>query len=204
MQFCFISRRVGLLALGIGFALACNGMAGAQQTSFGINLSGGKEPVKIEADGMEMRDREGIAIFSGNVSVAQGDRILRAGKMLVHYTKPKDSGLKDGETKENAAENAAKMPGGLGSTNIDKMEASGKVYIKAGSQIATGDEGVFDGKTNVMTLTGSKVVLTDGGNVATGCRLTAHMDSGKALLESCPASRKKGRVSIIMNRNGQN
>jgi len=195
MQFFSISRRAGRLILGGGFVLACNSVINAQQTSFGINLSGGKEPVKIEADGMEMRDKEGLAIFTGNVSVAQGDRILRAGKMIVHYKKLDESAEKS--VRETSGS-------GLGSTNIDKMEASGKVYIKAGSQVATGDQGMFDGKSNIMMLTGSKVVLTDGNSVATGCRLTAHMDTGKAFLESCSSTRKRGRVSIIMNRNEQN
>lgn len=207
MQFSSIFRRAGRVALGAGFVLACCAAVWAQQTSFGINLSGGKEPVKIEADGMEMQDKEGIAIFTGNVSVAQGDRILRAGKMVVHYIKPKDnavSGAVSGAASGAVSGPAQKNSGGLGSTGIGRMEASGKVYIKAGSQVATGDEGVFDGKSNVMTLTGSKVVLTDGENVATGCKLTAHMDTGKAFLESCSSSRKKGRVSIIMNRNEQN
>jgi len=154
--------------------------ARAQQTSFGINLSGGKEPVQIEADDMEMRDREGTAVLSGNVSVVQGDRMLRAGKIVVHY-------LKAGRSAQ---------AGGLGSTGVDKIEASNKVYIKSGTQVATGDDGTFDGKSNIMVLRGKKVVLVDGENVATGCKLTAHMDTGKAFLESCS---KKGRVSIIMN-----
>lgn len=157
--------------------------AGAQQTNFGINLSGGKEPVQIEADDMEMRDKDGIAVLSGNVSVVQGDRILRAGKVVVHY-------LKTGRAGQAGA------AGGLGSTGVDRIEASNKVYIKSGTQVATGDEGTFDGKSNIMVLRGTKVVLVDGDDVATGCKLTAHMDTGKAFLESCS---KKGRVSIIMN-----
>jgi lipopolysaccharide export system protein LptA len=40
-------------------------------------------------------------------------------------------------------------------------------------------------------------VLTDGDNVATGCKLTANMGTGKAFLESCKGQ-SKGRVSIIM------
>ncbi len=179
---------LGRLALIVGCLFTLAPTAMAQQANFGLNLSGGKEPIKIDADNLEMRDKEGLAVFTGNVTVIQGDRLLKAGKMIVYYAKP------DGTKPQQAAS------GGLGSSGIEKMEVSNKVYIKQGTQIATGDQGAFNGKTNVMILTGSNVVLTDGDNVATGCKLTAHMDSGKAFLESCSSQQKKGRVSVIMNR----
>jgi len=166
--------------------------ATAQEVGFGLNLGGGSEAIQIEADGMEMRDREGIAIFTGNVSIMQGDRHLRAGKMIVHYGKPQ------GE----AAPASASRGRGLGGTDIEKLEVSNKVYVKSGGQIATGDEGVFDAKANVMVMRGEKVVLIDGDNVASGCKLTANMATGRAQLEGCQSQQnKKGRVSIIMNRN---
>lgn len=167
------------------FLIFCPAVSSAQQTNFGINLSNGKEKVELNADNLEMRDKENIAIFSGNVSVVQGDRILRTSKLTVHYTK------NDGNKRGSEA-------GGLGSTGVEKMEASGKVYIKTANQVATGDEGIFDSKSNTMVLTGNRVILTDGNNVATGCRLTAHMNTGKAFLQSC--SGQNGRVSIIMDR----
>jgi len=164
----------------------------AQQANFGLNLGNGREAIEIEADEMEMRDREGIAIFTGNVSVTQGDRILRAGRMVVHYDKPETTSADDG---------GAAGATGLGSTGIERLEVSDKVYVKSGAQIATGEQGVFDAKSNTLVMTGEKVVLLDGDNVATGCKLTAHMDTGRAFLESCTNSNRGGRVSIIMNRN---
>ncbi|MHC5306230.1 LptA/OstA family protein [Bartonella sp. LJL80] len=194
------SRRLGaVLALGLALTSLHGVSAMAQQTNFGVNLSGGKEPVELNADDLEMRDKDGVAIFTGNVSVVQGDRILRTSKLIVHYAKAPDAAGGDAQAKPAGA-----SAGGLGTTGVEKMEASGKVYIKTATQVATGDQGVFDGKSNVMVLTGSRVILTDGDNVATGCKLTAHMDTGKAFLESCKSSGKKGRVSIIMNRNEQN
>jgi len=161
----------------------------AQQANFGLGLGSGGEAIQIDANTMEMRDKEGIAIFTGDVSVTQGDRLLRAGKMIVHYEK-------------SAAQETQGAAKGLGSTGIERLEVSNKVYIKSGSQIATGDEGIFDAKANTLVMTGQKVMLIDGDNVATGCKLTAHMATGRAVLESCTASSSRsGRVSIIMNRN---
>jgi len=191
------TRRGGLVALllgvGAGLALSAPISAFAQQASFGLGLGSGREAIQIDADAMEMRDKEGIAIFSGDVSVIQGERLLRAGKMIVHYEKP------DSQS-DGAAQRDAGSGGGLGSTGIERLEVSSKVYVKSGTQIATGDAGVFDAKTNILVMTGEKVVLVDGNNVATGCKLTAHMDTGRAFLESCPSSSRGGRVSIIMNR----
>lgn len=178
--------------LGFGLALVMSPLSAFAQTEqvpFGsLNLSNGKQPVKIDADRLEMRDKEGIAIFNGNVSVVQGETVLRAGQMIVHYNKGSN----------NADAGAQQGTAGLSASGIDRLEVSGKVYLKSGPQVATGDTGVYNAKTQLMVLQGKKVVLTDGDNVATGCKMTAHMDTGKAFLEACPGA-KKGRVSIIMS-----
>lgn len=151
-----------------------------------LQLSSGKEPVKIDADRLEMRDKDGVAIFTGNVSVVQGDTTLRSGQMTVHYKKDEEG---------NQPQPAAT---GLASSAIDRLEVDGKVYIKTGTQVATGDKGTYDAKTQMLTLEGSKVVLTDGDNIATGCKMIANMNTGKAFLEACKGA-SKGRVSIIMS-----
>lgn len=194
--------RMGFAALALGLAAApvsasAQEQGGAQAVPFGsLKLSGGKEPIKIDADKLEMRDKDGMAIFTGNVSVVQGDALLKSGKMIVYYNK--DAQKQGGDAAAAPAGGAA----GLSSSGIDHLEISGKVYLKSGVQVATGDDGTYDGKSQVMVLRGQKVVLTDGDNVATGCKLTAHMDTGKAFLESCKGQ-TKGRVSIIMAPNDQ-
>ncbi|MBB6261701.1 lipopolysaccharide export system protein LptA [Paenochrobactrum gallinarii] len=191
-RFARSKTNVWLAAAGMGLALSMSPLSASAQTEqvpFGsLNLSSGKEPVKIDADRLEMRDKEGIAIFMGNVSVVQGETVLRAGKMTVHYNKGAD------KSESGAQQGAA----GLSASGIDRLEVSEKVYLKSGPQVATGDTGVYNAKTQQMVLQGKKVVLTDGDNVATGCKMTAHMDTGKAFLEACPGA-KKGRVSIIMS-----
>ena len=61
----------------------------------------------------------------------------------------------------------------------------GKVYVKSKEQVATGDQGVFDMKTEVMTMTGKEVVLTEGQNVIVGCKLTVQMKTGLAQVDGC-------------------
>ncbi|WP_019219243.1 LptA/OstA family protein [Bartonella florencae] len=186
------------LALSMGILGVETVFGYAEGTHFGINLSNDKDSVELYADSLEIRDKEGIALFQGDVSVVQGERLLRAAKLIVYYDKTyKGADKAQAETK-------ASSPAWFGSTGFKKMEALGKVYIKIATQIATGDKGVFDGKSKIMRLTGKNVVLTDGDNVATGCALTADMKNGKAFLEGCKTSEKKGRVSIIFKQSQKN
>jgi len=186
------------------------GGAQAQAVNFGVNLSGGKEPVKIDADDMEVHDREGEAVLTGNVSVVQGDRVLRCSKMIVYYTKSADkTAAKTGTApapkpakKVKSAQSG--QQNSFGAKGVDRLEVSGGVFIQNGTQVAVGDSGVFNSKDNIMILTGPNVILKDGQNVAKGCKLTAHMDTGKAFLSSCGGGAKGGRVSVIVNRNDDN
>ncbi len=174
-------------------ALAQQQQQQQQGAPFGsLNLSDSKDPVQINADKLEMRDQDGMAIFTGNVSVVQGETVLKSGKMTVFFNKSDD---KQGKSGGKSA--ASAQAGGLGAAGIDHLEVSGKVYLKSGTQIATGDAGTYDAKSQTMTLTGKKVVLSDGDNVATGCKLTANTGTGKAFLESCKG--QEGRVSIILS-----
>lgn len=161
----------------------------------GLKLSDSKDPVAIGAEKLEMRDKDGVAVFTGNVQVKQGDVELRTGSMEVYYGKSKDSD-------EKAKSGIGGLSGaGLGAGGIEKLVVKDKVYLKSGTQVATGDEGTYDAKTQTMVLTGKKVVLSDGDNIATGCKLTANTQTGKAFLESCKG--QSGRVSIILSPKSQ-
>ena len=171
---------VGLCA---GLALAASAAVAQERSSSftGLQLQGDK-PIQIESDKLEVRDGESMAIFTGNVSVVQGDTLLKSGKMTVHYKK-----------KEGADAAAATMPGG---GNIERMEVDGKVYVKSKTQVATGDRGTFDMATEIMTLTGEEVVLTEGPNVIVGCKLTVEMKTGAAKLDGCGSG--SGRVKMLL------
>ncbi|WP_142416586.1 LptA/OstA family protein [Bartonella massiliensis] len=192
-------RWIGItLAFSIGMLGGGSFLGYAEGTHFGISLSSDKEPVELHADSLEIRDKEGIALFKGDVSVVQGERLLRTAKLVVYYDKTHKG------TDRNKEDTKASSVALFGSSGVQKMEALGKVYIKIATQTATGDKGVFDGKSKMMSLTGNHVILTDGDNVATGCKLTANMESGKAFLEGCETPKKKGRVSIILKQNQKN
>lgn len=146
----------------------------AQSRDSGLALSNDK-PIQIESDNLEIREQEKKAYFDGNVRVAQGAMTLQAGKMTVFY--------KSG-TKSIAS----------GGTDIDRIEVSGNVKLSSATQSATGNDGSFNMVTEVLVLTGNPVVLSEGGNVFTGCKLTVQMKSGLANLGSCG-----NRVKILID-----
>ncbi|RWO79417.1 MAG: LPS ABC transporter substrate-binding protein LptA [Mesorhizobium sp.] len=175
---------VGLAALGLALGLAlaaAPALAQSRTTSqlSGLKLSGDK-PIQIESDKLEVRQADSVAVFTGNVNVVQGPTLLKAGKMTVYYVKDPDAAAK-GEQASGAAM--------TGSADIDRLEVANKVYIKSDDQVATGDSGTFDMKTEVLVLSGSKVVLSQGDNVLVGCKLTVQMKSGLAQVDPCGGGR---------------
>jgi lipopolysaccharide export system protein LptA len=165
---CVVSLAVS--AIAIGSAWAQNQLSGLK-----LNNDG---PIQIESDKLEVREEDGRAEFSGNVHVAQGTTVLRAGRLLVFYAK--------------SGEGSA----ATGSAAIDRIEASQKVHIQADKQIATGDEGTFDLTSGVFTLSGKEVVLSEGDNVAIGCKLVVNTKTGLANLDSCATA--SGRVKMVI------
>lgn len=173
-------------------AAAVPAFAQSTQTSMsGLKLSGDK-PIQIESDKLEVRQEENLAVFTGNVSVVQGPTLLKAGILKVYYLKDKAAG------KDGSKSAAMAGPALGGSTNIDHLEVDGAVYLKSDDQIATGERGTFDMKSQVLVLTGSKVVLSQGDNVLTGCKLTVQMKSGLANVDGCGKS-GSGRVMMQIN-----
>nr|WP_258045640.1 LptA/OstA family protein [Mesorhizobium sp. NBSH29] len=156
----------------------------AQGRLAGLKLSG-DQPIQIEADKLEIRENDSVAIYSGNVNVVQGPTQLKAGTMKVYYAK-KDP-------------NAPATAAASGGASIDRLEVSGKVYVKSEGRVATGDKGTFDMKSEILVLSGKQVVLTEGPNVLTGCTLTVNMKSGLAEVGGCG-----GRVKTLLTPGSQN
>lgn len=128
-----IAAATALMLAGAVPALAQSDGANANtanSTMSGLKLSGDK-PIQIESDKLEVRQEDNVAVFTGNVSVVQGPTLLKAGLMKVYY-------VNDGGSATT------------GSANIDHLEVDNKVYIKSDTQVATGDRGTFDMKSQVQ------------------------------------------------------
>ena len=120
------------------------------------------QPIEISADTLEVLQEEQIATFAGNVDAVQGDLVLSADKLLVHY---------EGENSDSVG-----LAAGRGNS-IRRIDAVGQVIITSPEETAEGDYGTYDVASEFMTLEGD-VVLTRGANVIRGERLELDLVSG--------------------------
>jgi lipopolysaccharide export system protein LptA len=165
------------LLAGVG-ALAQQGPSNPLQ-GFSTNRD---KPVNIKAASLEVRDKEKFATFTGDVHVVQGDTDMRCKTLVVYY----EDSSKDSKDAVKTAQ-----PGPAGSSQIRRMEARGSVVVSQKDQIATGDRGDFDMRTNTVVLSG-KVVVTKGQDVMRGERLVVNLTDGVSRMEG-------GRVEGIIN-----
>ncbi len=140
------------------------------------------QPVHIEAATLEVRDKDKVATFSGNVKVVQGDTTMNCKSLVVFYEQDNETGGKSLQAAD---------PGPGGQQRIKRLEAHGGVVVKQKDQTATGELGVFEMKTNTVTLKGN-VVMTQGKNVLRGDTLIVDLTSGVSRVES--GKNGKGRV----------
>ena len=93
------------------------------------------QPVQIEAASLEVRDKDKVATFTGNVKVVQGDTTMRCKSLVVFYEQQD----KDQQRQAAAQTMKAATPGPGGSSQISRLEASGGVTVTQKDQTATGD-----------------------------------------------------------------
>jgi lipopolysaccharide export system protein LptA len=169
------------------------------------------QPVHIEAATLEVRDKDKVATFSGNVKVTQGDTGMRCKSLLVFYEQDETDGKNGDKNGDKAADKPADKPaeksktmqaatpGPGGEQKIKRLEARGGVVVTQKEQTATGELGIFDMKTNTVTLTGN-VVMTQGQNVLRGERLVVDLTSGVSRVES--GKNGSGRVQGLFQPGG--
>jgi lipopolysaccharide export system protein LptA len=139
------------------------------------------EPVKIEANSLEIHDKESYAVFSGNVVVQQGDSVMRCRELKVHYVGSlrNQKGEKDGATKSATGQTVTNDP----AQRIRRLEALGGITVTSKDQKATGNSGVFDMPTNTATITGN-VVISQGPNVMRADKLIVDLKTGYSRMEA--------------------
>jgi len=153
------------------------------------------QPVQIDAETLEIRDKSKIATFSGNVQVVQGDTTMKCRTLVIFY------GQEIGISGDKPAANAKLAPGTPPSAqNIRRIEARGDVTVVSKDQNASGDLGVYDLKAKTITLSGN-VVVSQGQNVIHGERVVVDTVTGNAHVEAAAgATQSRVRALIIPNK----
>ncbi len=115
-------------------------------------------PIDVNAARIEVQDKAGQALFSGDVRVKQGDLNLAANSVKVFYRRKGDN------------------------PEIVRLDASGGVQLNSPSERATGEYGIYDVEHRLLTMTGG-VVLNQNQSVLRGSRLVIDLDSGRSTLD---------------------
>ncbi len=143
------------------------GMAAAQTVP-------GQGPIDVSSDNFELIDNEDRAVYTGDVNVTRGDTRLRADRIDIFFLRDANGSF----------------------SSFERFEASGDVFYVTPSEIARGNNGVYDLVNGQITLTG-EVVLTQGCNVSTGERLVADLNGGSARLTGAEDGNGDGRVRSV-------
>jgi lipopolysaccharide export system protein LptA len=212
-----LSACISLLAVSGAFAQQAKDAKDAKEGGGMPNALQGfsrnkNEPVKIESSKLEVRDKEKLAIFTGNVFVQQGDTTMRSPELRVYYEA--DSAKAKEKKNTSAAPAPAPDPSTTGATpvaatktqdgkvnatesnvsqKIKKIEALGGVIVTSKEQKATGDRADFMMKENIVILTGN-VVVSQGQNVMRGSKLIVELNTSRAHMEAAGPDGKPGRV----------
>jgi lipopolysaccharide export system protein LptA len=141
--------------------------------------SNSKEPIKIDADRLDVFDKEQRAVFQGNVVVVQGETTMRCSTLTVFYDNQKGgAGGQRGPAAGTGSQN----------DNIKQIDCAGPVTVVSKDQVATGDNAIFDRAANKVTMTGN-AVLSQCQNVTRGERIVYDLNTGVANVETEPGKR---------------
>lgn len=135
------------------------------------------EPVKIRAASLELREKDKMATFTGDVYVLQGDTEMRCKVLVVFYEQEDSPRPESGPRPVKAAD-----PGPNGDRQIKRIEAKGNVVVVQKDQNAAGDAATFNMRENTVTLVGN-VIVTRGADVLRGQRLVVDLTSGVSKMD---------------------
>jgi lipopolysaccharide export system protein LptA len=143
------------------------GEAFAQQTRqparradpFGGFGGNSKDPIRIDANKLEVFDKDQKAVYTGDVVAVRGAVTTRASQMIIYYE----------NNRQGQGQAAAASAGGQAAQdgNLKRIEFKGPVSVVNGTQTATAREMVYDAAAKTVTLRGNAVVA-DGENIQRG------------------------------------
>jgi lipopolysaccharide export system protein LptA len=138
-----------------------------------------KEPINIDADRLDVYDKEQRAVFRGNVVAVQGETTIRCTTLTVFYERQSQQG---GQRAQPASQ------GGSPNDSIKQIDCAGPVTVVSKDQVATSDNATFDRAANRVVLTGN-AALSQCQNVTRGERIVYDLNTQVANVETGPGGR---------------
>jgi lipopolysaccharide export system protein LptA len=174
---------------GEALAQAQPRQAGRRADPFGGFGGNSKDPIRIDANKLEVFDKDQKAIYSGDVVAVRGNVTTRSTQMIIFYDNSKQQGQAAG------AQGAGGVPAQDGA--LKRIEFKGPVSVVNGSQTATAREMVYDAIAKTVTLKGNAVVA-DGDNVQRGELMVYKTEESIATITN-----PGGRVQGVFTPNSQ-
>ncbi len=155
-----------LLAVVPGTALAKQAASNQKKAKVDRN-----QPIQIVSDRLDAYDETKNVIFSGNAVATQGDKVIKADRLIIHY-------------KESPEKTKKKEVRGMGEAgDLDQVEAVGHVIITQTGRVVTGDHAIFYQDSQKVVMTGN-AVMREGKNVIVGHRIIVYLDEDRGVVES--------------------
>ena len=149
-------------------------------------------------DSVEYWPEKRMAVARGDaVVVTKDDRRVRADVLVAYF--------REAPTEPVAAPSPQPTRGaGAGTpgqgSNLEKVEAYGRVEIRTPEEVVRGDTGVYTPPNSIARLLGN-VRIVRGDNVLTGCEAIVNMDTGISRLVACPNVPVRGIIVPGQNQN---
>ena len=134
-------------------------------------------PVEFSADALEYRQNQSVVVLTGNVTVSQGEMTLMSDLIELHQTKDKSS-VSD-------------------TSKLRAIRGFGNVVVETPNEKATGDNGAYDLKSEIITLNGN-VTLRQGDNILHGDRLDINLSTGISRIHGA-GTKGADRVKGVLN-----
>ena len=115
-----------------------------------------KLPIEVSADSLSVNQKDGTALYTGDVVIGQGEMRLSAQSVLVVYS-------------EN-------------SRRIERLEATGGVTLVNGDEAAEAERADYNVQDGTVVMTGD-VLLTQGQNALTSQRMVVNLNTGTAQMD---------------------
>lgn len=149
-------------------------------------------------DSVEYWPQRRMAVARGDaVVVTKDDKRVRADVLVAYFREaPTEANT---APRPQPARPAAEAPPGADS-NLEKVEAYGRVEIRTPTEVVRGDTGVYTPPNGLARLLGN-VTIVRGNNTLTGREAIVNMQTGISQLVASPGDRVRG---LIVPEQGQN
>jgi len=125
-------------------------------------LKAGDAPLEITSKQLEADDTARTVVFIGEVEARQGDLLIRAERLTVHYLE--------------------------GARQVERIEADQNVRIIQGQRIATGEHAVYRHASGEVVLTGNPRI-NEGKDKVSGDRITVYLNDNRSVVDSQESGR---------------